>query len=198
MVMLIPSPGVKDKDAVSSLAPALLTVTVSSALVLLDLALPLVVVVVLATLIADLITASGFTLVTAMIAIILTLTLMLDFPAFNLLEDLLVPSVSLVLLILRALAPKPLSALSMIVAVLEAVLDSPLMSVVSLLSALRRAVSLFLVMLVSLTALTQLSTARLLVKRLVLEDVWVEVIVAMVLAFVIKASRVRTVPKELN
>lgn len=110
--MLIPSFGAKDKDAVSSLVLALLQATVNSALALLDLASPLAVVVVHALLIVDLTTASGFTLVIVMIAIMPMLTLMLDSPPSKASVELPVLSASPVPSTAELLVLKPLSASS--------------------------------------------------------------------------------------
>jgi len=112
MVMLIPTTGVKLKVAVSSLVLAPHLSTANSALVPLDNALRLEEVVVLALLILDLTTASGFILVRTMTAITQMLTLMPDFPVSKLSEDPQVLSVSLVPSIPRVPALKPLSASS--------------------------------------------------------------------------------------
>jgi hypothetical protein len=112
MVMLIPTTGVKVKVALSSLVLAPHLSSANSALVPLDNALRLEEVVVLALLILDPITASGFTLLKAMIATMLMLILMLDSPVSKPLEDLPDLNASREPLTLRVPALKPLSASS--------------------------------------------------------------------------------------
>jgi len=198
MVMLILSFGVKAKAVTSLLAHALLPASMNSALVLLDLALLLVVVVVAALLILDLITASGFTLVIAMIATTLMPIHMLDFPPSNPSVDLPTLDASPVPLTARVLVPKPLSASSTLAVVPEATLSLLLILMVRPLLVPRRVRSQSLVTLVPLTALTQLSSAALLVRTTALEDVWVEVNAATDLVSAIRVSRVRTVPLLLK
>jgi len=112
MVMLIPTPGVKDKVVLSSLVPALLPSSVNSAPLPLEAVLKPEEVVVLALLILDLITASGFTLLKAMIATMLMLTLMLDSPVSKALVDWPNLSASKEPLTPRVPVLKPLSASS--------------------------------------------------------------------------------------
>jgi hypothetical protein len=80
-------------------------------------------VVVLALLIKDLITASGFTLPRTMTAVMLMLILMLDFPVFKLSEETLVLSASKVPLTLKVPVPRPLSASSTLAVALALVLN---------------------------------------------------------------------------
>jgi len=155
MVMLILSPGVRVKDVTSLLAPALLPASMNSALVLLDLASKLVVVVVAALLILDLTTVSGFTPVTAMIATTLMPTHMLDSPASKPSVELPTLDASPVPSTPRVLVPKPLSASSTLAVVPEATLSLLLTLMVSPLLAVRRVRSLSPAMLVPLTALIQ-------------------------------------------
>jgi len=112
MVMLIPTTGVKDKVVLSSLVPALPPSSVNSAPLPLEAVLKPEEVVVLALLIVDLITASGFTLLKAMIVTMLMLTPMLDSHLSKALVDWPNLSVSREPLIPRVLVLKPLSASS--------------------------------------------------------------------------------------
>jgi len=182
----------------SLLVPALQPSSQNSAPALLELALSLVVVVVPALLILDLTTASGFTPVIATIATMLMLTLMLDFPPFKASEEPLKLSASVVPSTPRVLDLKPLSASSTLAVAQEAALNLPLMLELSQLFAVLREMSPFLVMLVSLTALIQLHTAILLVRRSALVDAWVEVLALMVFALATRAPRVKIVPLMLN
>jgi len=144
-----------------------------------------------APLILDLITVNGFTLARATIVTIPMLIAMLDSPVSKPSVDLLVLSASLVPSTARALAPKPLSASSMIVVEAVAVLSSLLALVVSLLSALRRVMSVSAVMVVLFTALTQLNTAALSVRRSVLVVAWEEELAKMVSANAAKDTRAK-------
>jgi len=139
--MPITSPGVRDKVAVSSLVPALHHLSASSALPLPVLASPLVKVVVAALLIVVPITASGFTLATAMIATMTMPTHMLDSLVFKASEEPPVASASLVPLTPGAPDLKPLSASSTLAAELAVALNLLLTSTVNLLFAVRRVVS---------------------------------------------------------
>jgi len=94
LVMPIPSFGVRVKVAVSSLDPALLQAMMSSALVLLESVFKLVEVVVPALLTLVLTIASGFIPARVMIVTMKMPTPMLDFPAFKLSEETLIPSAS--------------------------------------------------------------------------------------------------------
>jgi len=127
-----------------------------------------------------------------MIATTPTLLHMLDFPPSKVLEDLLVPSVSLVLLTLGVLDLKPLSASSILAVDLEVAPSLPSVLVASLLSAAGRITSVFLAMLVSLTAPILLNTAAPSERRPALVTVWVEVLATMVFVSAI-GVRVRTV-----
>jgi len=111
---LILSTGVRDKVAVSSLVPALLPLTTSSALVLLEAVFRLDKVVVHAPLILDLTTASGSIPVPATTVTMKMPTLMLDSPVSKTSEDLQVLSASLVPSTPRMPVLKPLSALSIL------------------------------------------------------------------------------------
>jgi len=121
--MLILTSGVKDKVAISLLVLAMLIATLNSALVLLEVALRPEEVVVLALLILDLITVSGFILPRAMTAVILMVTLMLDFLVFKLTEEELVPSASKVPSTLEVPVLRPLSASSTLAVDLALVLN---------------------------------------------------------------------------
>jgi hypothetical protein len=189
--MPILSTGVRDKAAVSSpdLAPHL--AMTNSALDPLEAALRPEEVVVHAPLILDLITASGSTLARATIATIPMLIAMLDSPISNLSVETLVPSASLVPSTARALALKPLSASSMIVAEAVAVLSSLLTLVASLLSAPRRVMSVSAVTVVLFTALIQLNTAALSVRRSALVVAWEEEPVITVSANAERDTRVK-------
>jgi len=114
MVMLILTTGVKDKVAVSSLVPAPHPSTANSALVPLEPVLRPEEVVVLALLILDLITASGFTLLKAMIVKMLMVIPMLDSPVSKALVEVLDLNVSRELLTPRKPALQPLSASSIL------------------------------------------------------------------------------------
>jgi len=151
-----------------------------------------------APLILDLITVNGFTLARATIVTIPMLIAMLDSPISKLLVDLLVLSASLVPSTARALALKPLSASSMIVVEVVAVLSSLLALVVSLLSALRRVMSVSAVMVVLFTALTQLNTAALSVRRSALVVAWEEELAKMVSANAEKDTRAKIALLMLN
>jgi len=198
MVMLILSSTDKDKVVVSLLVPALLPAIVSSAPVLLELVLSPDVVVVHALLILDLTTVSGSIPVIVMIATMLMLTLMLDFPPSKASEDLLNLSASLVPLTPRAPDLKPVSASSTLAVAQEAALSLALLLVASQLPAMLRVMSQFLVTLVSLTAPIQLNTVPLLVRRSVLVDAWAEVLAIPEFALATRAFPVRTVPLLLN
>jgi len=193
-VTLILSTGVRDKAAVSSLVPALLPLTTSSALVLLEAVFRLDKVVVHAPLILDLTTASGSIPVPATTVTMKMPTLTLDSPVSKTSEDLLKLSVSPVLLTVRALDLKPLSA-SSIPAVDLAAAPSLLLTlmVVRLLSAARRVMLVLLDTPVSLTAPTPLNTAAPSVRRSAPVVAWVEVAVTLVSALVTRVTRVRTV-----
>jgi len=191
--MLIPSSGVKAKDVISSLVPALLLLTANSAPAPPELALELEEVVVHVPLMLDPTTASGSILSKTMIVTTPQPLLMLDFLVSKVSEDLLVPSASLVPSTPRVLDPKPLTASSQHAVDLEAVPSLPLALEASQLSAARLVVSAFPVMLVLSTAPTLLNTALLMELRPVLVVAWVEVLVKMVSVFV-PAGPVRIVP----
>jgi len=110
MLMLIPTTGVKDKVAVSSLVLALLVSTVNSALVPPEDVLRLEEVVVLALLILDLITANGFIPLIVMIAKIPMPILMLDSQVSKPSEELLELNASRVPLTVNLPVLKPVSA----------------------------------------------------------------------------------------
>jgi len=114
MVMPILTSGVKAKVVLSSLVLALPPSLANSALVPLELALRPEEVVVHAVLILDQITASGFTLLKVMIAIMLMLIPMLDSPVSKALVDLLSLNASREPLTPRVPALKPLSASSIL------------------------------------------------------------------------------------
>jgi len=114
MVMLILTTGVKVKVALSSLVPAPPPSSANSALVPLEPALKPEEVVVLALLILDLITASGFTLLKPMIAKMLMVIPMLDSLVSKALVDLPDLNASREHLTPRKLVLKPLSASSIL------------------------------------------------------------------------------------
>jgi len=189
--MLILSTGVRDKVAISSpdLAPHL--AIPNSALDLLEPALRPEEVVVHAPLILDLITASGSILARATTATIPMLIAMLDSPISKLSVEIPVPSASLVPSTARALALKPLSASNMTAAEAVAVLSSLLTLAASLLSAPRRVMSVSAVTVVLFTALIQLNTAALSVRRSALVVAWEEEPVITVSANAERDTRVK-------